>query len=300
MKQTVQSFLTRLEVERRSSPHTVSNYRRDLMAFLAYCDKRSVTALDTVSTADIRAFAATERTRGLSPSSLARRLSTLRVFFDYLVRAGTLAANPARGVRAPKASKRLPKSLDVDEANRLLDQIPQKTLHAVRDVAMGEMLYGCGLRLAELVSLDLTSIDRAERTVRVVGKGRKTRLVPLGGKALEALDRWVTVRGQWAGSDESAIFVSQRGTRLSTRSVQQRISRLGLEQGINRGLHPHMLRHSFASHLLQSSGDLRAVQELLGHADIATTQIYTHLDYQHLAQTYDKAHPRARRKRESS
>ena len=245
---------------------------------------------------DIRAFAAAERKRGLGTRSLARRLSALRSFYDFLLRIDRVNHNPVKSVQAPKAVKKLPKLLDVDEIGVLLDGPPPNSSLSIRDLATVELLYGCGLRLSELVNLNYSQIDFSDPSVRVTGKGQKTRIVPLGRKAAKAVRLWLPVRAQWANSDEQALMVSKRGVRLSGRSVQKRLDRMARDRGINRSVNPHMLRHSFASHLLESSGDLRAVQELLGHADIATTQIYTHLDYQYLANLYDKAHPRARRK----
>ncbi len=297
MLKDLEQFLQSLHIERRSSGHTLSNYRRDLMAFLQYCKQYELTEWSQIMDGDVRAFAAAERGRGLGSRSLARRLSALRSFYDYLLRMAQVEHNPAKAVRAPKADKTLPKALDVDDIGQLLDGPPSESALSVRDLAIVELLYGCGLRLSELVNLDCQHIDVSGSSVRVTGKGEKTRLVPLGSKAVAALARWLPVREQWVRNGERALFVSKRGgMRLGARSVQQRLNCLARERGISRKLHPHMLRHSFASHLLESSGDLRAVQELLGHADIATTQIYTHLDYQYLANLYDKAHPRARRK----
>ncbi|MEM7208810.1 MAG: tyrosine recombinase XerC [Pseudomonadota bacterium] len=299
----IDAFLRRLTVERRYSPHTISNYQRDLRAFSDYLGKQGLDNWGCVRDGDIRAFAAAERGRGLSPRSLARRLSAVRSFFNELLRNGAVEVNPAKGVRAPKASKTLPKTLDVDEVSRLLARTPATTPDAkdvallARDLAIVELLYGCGLRLSELVSLNTGDIDRAEASVVVTGKGGKSRLVPVGRKAVEAVNEWLKHRGLMANLDERALFVSSRGARLGSRSIQARLDRLAKQCGVNRKIHPHMLRHAFASHLLQSSGDLRAVQELLGHADIATTQVYTHLDYQHLAKLYDDAHPRAKRRR---
>lgn len=292
----IDAFLQRLSVERRCSAHTVSNYRRDLSALLRYRDKQQLSAWSQLKDGDIRAFAATERSRGLGNRSLARRLSALRSFYDYLLQIDRVSHNPAKSVQAPKAAKTLPRLLDVDEISALLDGRPRESPLLLRDLAAVELMYGCGLRLSELVDLDCAAIDFADASVRVTGKGQKTRIVPLGSKAADAVGKWLPVRAQWAGPDESALMVSKRGTRLSGRSIQKRLERLAREKGLKRSVHPHMLRHSFASHLLESSGDLRAVQELLGHADIATTQIYTHLDYQYLANLYDKSHPRARRK----
>ena len=291
------AFLQRLSVERRSSNHTVSNYRRDLQAFNRYRLERGIADWLSVKDGDVRAFAATERSRGLGSRSIARRLSALRSFYTYLQQLRIVTHNPASSVRAPKPEKPLPKVLDVDQVGQLIDSTPVESVLDVRDLLMIELLYGCGLRLSELSKLDVVDIDLADRSLRVTGKGQKTRVVPIGSKALAAIKAWLPLRTEWLSAYETALLVSQRGTRLSGRSIQYRLERLAKIAGINRSLHPHMLRHSFASHLLESSGDLRAVQELLGHADIATTQIYTHLDYQYLANLYDKAHPRAKRKK---
>ena len=293
---TIAAFLQRLTVERRCSKHTVTNYQRDLLAFSEFCTQRKLGGWSDLLDGDIRAFAAAERSRGLSARSIARRLSALRAFFDYLLAHGLAEKNPARSVRAPKADKPLPKALDVDDIGSLLDGTDTATPIAARDRAIVELFYGCGLRLSELADLNCPQLDFADATIRVTGKGQKTRIVPLGGKAIEAVKKWLPVRREWCEDHEPALFVSKRGQRLSGRAIQQRVGQMAKAAGLNRSLHPHMLRHSFASHLLESSGDLRAVQELLGHADISTTQIYTHLDYQHLANLYDRAHPRARRK----
>jgi integrase/recombinase XerC len=240
---------------------------------------------------------------GLSGTSIQRLLSALRAFFDFLLREQRVADNPAIGIRAPKSPRRLPGTLDPDAVAQLLDgaETDADPFLAARDRAMFELLYSSGLRLAELVSLDLVAIDLRAAEVTVTGKGRKTRQVPVGSKALAAIGDWLPHRAlALAGSDEGALFVSARGARITPRAVQQRLARAGIVKGVAQHLHPHLLRHSFATHLLESSGDLRAVQELLGHADIATTQVYTHLDFQHLAQVYDQAHPRARARKGSA
>jgi integrase/recombinase XerC len=223
-------------------------------------------------------------------------LSALRSFFRYLQREGIVTKNPGVDVRAPKSPKRLPRALDADQMTQLLE-IPAQGALAQRDRAIMELLYSSGLRLAELVNLDLTGLDLADRTVRVTGKGRKTRIVPIGAKAITALRAWFKERAALAKADETAVFVGRNGRRLGARNIQLRLAQLGLRQGLPTKLHPHLFRHSFATHLLESSHDLRGVQELLGHADISTTQVYTHLDFQHLAGVYDQAHPRARRRR---
>ncbi|EKF75469.1 tyrosine recombinase XerC [Alcanivorax hongdengensis A-11-3] len=293
----INAFLEHLSSERRLSTHTVINYQRDLTLAAQVFGRRDWASL-TVH--DIRSLVATLHRQGKSGKTIQRCLSTLRTFYRYLMREGLARDNPAVDVRAPKSGKRLPKALDADQVSQLLDagQASSEPL-AVRDQAMMEMLYACGLRLAELLSLDLDSIDMRAAQLMVTGKGNKTRLLPVGGPALKALGRWLKVRALLVKDpDQTALFVSRNGRRLSPSSVQQRLRRAALERGLSDHLHPHKLRHSFATHLLESSGDLRAVQELLGHADLATTQVYTHLDFQHLAQVYDGAHPRAQRRRD--
>ncbi len=290
-------FLGHLKTERRLSDHTVKNYAIDLGKFSEYCTRQQIERPVHCSSDDIRLFAAWLHRNGLSPRSIQRRLSAVRSFFRYLIREGHLKNNPATDVRAPKGRKRLPGTLDPDQMARLLD-LPTDDPLACRDKALMELLYSSGLRLAELISLNLGDIDVADATVRVTGKGAKTRIVPVGRYALEALDVWLRLRAQFAPVEETAIFVSKRGQRISPRSVQQRIRYWARLQGIDEGVYPHLLRHSFATHVLESSRDLRGVQELLGHADISTTQVYTHLDFQHLAQIYDSSHPRAKLKKD--
>jgi integrase/recombinase XerC len=289
------SFLTSLKTERRLSPHTVAAYKRDLSAFAAYCEAEGLSGFDGLDSHHVRAFAAESHRRGLAPRSIARRLSAVRSFLRAEVEQGRLPANVALDISAPKPSRRLPGTLDADQVAKLLEASGDEPL-MIRDLAMLELFYSSGLRLAELVNLDLEALDFADQTVRVTGKGNKTRILPVGRHALDAIRRWLPERLGMADKSERALFVSQKGGRLAARSVQARLDRWARSQGSPRHLHPHLLRHSFASHMLESSGDLRAVQELLGHASISTTQVYTHLDFQHLATTYDKAHPRARRR----
>ncbi len=291
----VERYLSSLRHERRLSPHTSSNYGRDLAALIEYCRREGVTAWSQLDAQHLRLFAAREHRRGLAPRSIQRRLSACRGLFRYLVREGELKRDPAGDVQAPKARKRLPTPLDADAMARLLDFRGDGAL-GVRDKAIMELLYSSGLRLAELLGLDLADLDLRDRTVRVVGKGRKARIVPVGRQALAALQQWLVERAAMAVVGETAVFVGVNGTRLGPRIVQRRIARWARLQGLPEHVHPHRFRHSFASHLLESSQDLRAVQELLGHANIGTTQIYTHLDFQHLARVYDTAHPRARRR----
>jgi integrase/recombinase XerC len=292
----VARFLDGLRTERRLSPHTSSSYGRDLDALLDYCATHGIEAWDALDTQHLRSFAAQCHRRGLAPRSIQRRLSAVRSLCRFLIREGELKHDPTADVQAPKARKRLPTTLDADTMARLLGFRADDRL-GVRDKAIMELFYSSGLRLAELLGLELTDLDLRDRTVRVMGKGRKARIVPVGRHAAEALARWLAQRASVAAIDETAVFVGRNGRRLGPRSVQRRIARWARLQGLPEHVHPHLFRHSFASHLLESSGDLRAVQELLGHANISTTQVYTHLDFQHLARIYDASHPRARRKR---
>jgi len=292
----IDRFLTYLRTERRAASPTLAAYRRDLADWSAYADTRAIHAWSELSPVDVRGFIATRRGRGLSPRSLQRQLSAARSFFRFLLREGVVAVSPLAGISAPKAARRLPKALSTDEAVRLVS-LPAADAETRRDRAMLELLYSSGLRLAELVGLNVHDVDLDEGIVRVTGKGSKTRVLPVGRAAQSALRGWLADRVSRAEPAETALFLTPRGRRIGPRAVQQRLRKLGIRQGIGQPVHPHMLRHSFASHLLESSGDLRAVQELLGHANISTTQIYTHLDFQHLAKVYDAAHPRAKRRR---
>lgn len=294
-RQWPERFLKHLEIERRLSPATVASYRRDLDALAAWCDEQGLASWDAVDSAHIRAWAAAGHRRGLSARSIQRSLSASRSFFRYLLRERQVRANPAADVSAPKAKKRLPANLDADRMARLLDIDGDGPL-VDRDRAILELLYSSGLRLAELVGLDSGDVDLADATVRVTGKGSKERVVPVGRMARAALRAWTRSRLELVRADEPALFVSRRGTRLSPRAVQARVKHWARRQGIDASVYPHLFRHSFATHLLESSHDLRGVQELLGHANISTTQVYTHLDFQHLAQIYDATHPRARKK----
>ena len=289
------AFLDYLHYERRLSPRTLTAYRRDLGNFLSWLGEQGISDWTRVDSQQVRNYAAGRHRQGLSPKSLQRHLSAIRAWFRFLLREGGVRTNPAEGVRAPKVNRRLPHTLDADQLAHLME-LPGDSALDRRDRAIMELFYSSGLRLAELVALDVSDMHSSDGLLQVTGKGNKTRRLPVGRYAREAVDHWLAIRPQIASSRESALFVSQRGTRLSPRSVEARLRRRAIEQGMPRHVHPHMLRHSFASHVLESSGDLRAVQELLGHADISTTQIYTHLDFQHLAQVYDQAHPRAKRK----
>ncbi len=284
-------FLTSLAA---SSPHTVMAYTRDLGKFADFCalESEGVREIDTHL---IRSWLAHLHRAGAAPRSIARALSSLRRFCEHQCRHGMALANPALGLHAPKAGRRLPSLLEVDQAARLLQHTPGTPLE-IRDLAMWELTYSCGLRVSELVGLDPEALDLCAGEVRVLGKGRKERVLPVGTLAVAAVQRWLAERVRYARPESVALFLNQRGGRLTTRQVQLRLKAWAQRQGLDASLHPHMLRHSFASHLLESSGDLRAVQELLGHSNIRTTQIYTHLDFQHLAKVYDQAHPRARRR----
>jgi len=286
-------YLDFLRHERRLAAHTLAAYSRDLALLDALASGR---ASGNLGATDIRRLVATLHGKGLSPRSLARLLSSWRGFFDWLVRHHEAAANPCKGIRAPRAARTLPEALSPDDASRLV-ALDDDSDAGIRDRALFELAYSCGLRVSELTGLDVDAIDAGSGEARVTGKGSKTRIVPVGAPALAALARWLPVRERLAAPGESALFVGRTGRRLSPREVQRRIKGRAAAAGLAVDVHPHMLRHSFASHVLQSSGDLRAVQEMLGHASIASTQVYTHLDFQHLAKVYDAAHPRARRKR---
>lgn len=289
-------FIEHLSSERRHALQTCRNYERDVARLAVYLQHQGSGQWTELTTAGLRRYVAELSRSGLGGRSIARHLSSIRRFFDYLLREKQVRDNPALDVRAPKSGRRLPGVADVDQINHLLDVQPDDPLE-VRDHAMFELMYSSGLRLSELVGLNQNALDMRSGDVRVLGKGSKERVLPVGQQALKALQDWLNVRALYADDGEPAVFVSQRGGRLNPRSVQARLSRWGILKGADQRLHPHLLRHSFASHLLESSGDLRAVQELLGHADIATTQIYTHLDFQHLAKVYDQSHPRARRRK---
>lgn len=294
---SVDSFLEYLRVERQLSVNTRSNYGRNLNAMAEQLSELSLGSWSELTINHVRGIATRMHKGGLAPRSIATKLSALRSFCDWLIIQGQLQANPARGVSAPKQGRPLPKNLDVDELHQLMN-IDESDPLAVRDRAIMELMYSSGLRLAELVDLNLGDIQFAERQVRVIGKGNKERILPVGRMALEWLEKWLAVRDTLAGSEAFALFVSKQQRRISHRSVQLRMAEWGGKQALSSHIHPHKLRHSFATHMLESSGDLRAVQELLGHADLATTQIYTHLDFQHLAKAYDNAHPRAKREKE--
>ena len=291
----IERFCRHLAVERGLSVHTVRGYRRDLAFFAGFLASKGVPDWSSVDAGLVRGFVAWRHRSSVGGRSIQRGLSALRSFFDFCVREGTMTGNPARAVSAPKAPRRLPNVLDTDRAGALVELDGDDPL-SLRDRAMLELTYSSGLRLSELCGLAVADVDLEGGLVTVLGKGRKVRRIPVGRHARDAIRAWLAVRGELAGPGESALFVSRRGRRISARTVQARFAGRARERGIGVHVHPHMLRHSFATHLLESSGDLRAVQELLGHADIGTTQVYTHLDFQHLAAVYDQAHPRARKK----
>jgi integrase/recombinase XerC len=296
----IERFASHLKYERRMSSHTVTAYLHDLRELERFCEARKIDAWSALGNAHVRTFAASGHAGGLAARSIQRRLSAVRTFYEFLLREGVSTSNPAEDVRAPKIKKRLPTTLDADQMGRLLAFRAEDSL-STRDKAIMELFYSSGLRLSELVGLDLSALDLADRTVRVLGKGAKSRVLPIGRFAVAALSKWLTERSLLMGRGEAAelagpVFVGRGGRRLTTRAVQLRVTTWARRQGLGVHLHPHMFRHSFASHLLESSGNLRGVQELLGHADISTTQIYTHLDFQHLAKVYDASHPRARRR----
>jgi integrase/recombinase XerC len=288
----LRGYLEHLANERRLSPHTLENYARDISALYALADGAP---LKQLKIHDVRRGVAQLHGRGLDGRTLARMLSAWRGFFRYLARDHGFEQNPCVGIRPPKAAKRLPHALSPDEAGRLMEINATDPL-AVRDKAMMELFYSSGLRLSELTGLARDDVNFRDATLRVTGKGAKTRIVPVGSFALSALQAWLPVRGGLARAEEKALFVGRDGGALGPRAVQARLKHWALKLGLADKVHPHALRHSFASHLLQSSGDLRAVQELLGHSSISTTQVYTHLDFQHLAKAYDAAHPRAKKK----
>jgi integrase/recombinase XerC len=292
----LRAFLDHLHYERRLSPRTLTSYRHDIEDLLAWLHDHGDLDPLTIDNRQIRAYAADRHRRGLTPKSLQRHLSAVRAWYRYLLREGRVLNNPAEGIRAPKAARRLPHTLDADQLAHLM-ALPGDTALDRRDRAIMELFYSSGLRLAELAALDEADVHGSDGLLQVTGKGSKTRRLPVGRLARQAVAHWLEARPRLARANESALFVSRRGGRLSARAIEDRLRKRAIQQGMPQNVHPHMLRHSFASHLLESSGDLRAVQELLGHADISTTQIYTHLDFQHLAQVYDQTHPRAKRRK---
>jgi integrase/recombinase XerC len=290
----LKEYLEFLNFERGLSPLTRENYARDITQLIKLADKFELNSLQNIH---IRRFVATLHSKGLGGKSLARMLSSWRGFFDFLVNRKGFSANPVIGLRAPKSAKTLPQALSIEQATKFVDISDDADL-SVRDHAILELFYSSGLRLSELVNLDIDALDFTAGTVEVTGKGNKTRIVPMGAHAMNAIQKWLQVRAtiKIDNTARKAVFIGLQGKRVGARNLQYRLKEWSIKQGINSSVHPHMLRHSFASHVLQSSGDLRAVQEMLGHANISTTQVYTHLDFQHLSKTYDASHPRAKKK----
>ena len=295
MQNALQKYWTYLKIERQVSPHTLSNYQRQLIRVVEILQHAGIQQWQQVTPSVVRFVIAQSHKDGLHEKSLALRLSALRRFLSYLVQLGELKVNPATGISAPKQAKHLPKNIDTEQVQQLLANDSKEPID-IRDRAIIELLYSSGLRLSELQGLNLNSINIRVREVRVIGKGNKERVVPLGRYASHAIQQWLKVRLLFNPKDE-ALFVSQLGNRMSHRAIQMRLETWGIRQGLNSHLNPHKLRHSFATHMLEASSDLRAVQELLGHSNLSTTQIYTHLNFQHLAEVYDSAHPRAKRKK---
>lgn len=292
-QQQLLDFLQQLKVEKRASEHTVKNYQRDLRRLVTYCEQHSIDCWAELNSTDMLKHIAERHRLGLSSTSLQRELSASRSFYLFLMKTGQVDINPALHVKAPKQARKLPKTLDVDQVSALLDADANSILE-LRDVAMFELFYSSGLRLSELHELNLEDIDLHDKQLKVVkGKGERSRLLPVGTKAISALQAWLKVRPPVMDGQDNAVFTSVKGKRLGQRSIQLRLKQWCRKKGVTEAVHPHMLRHSFASHLLEASQDLRSVQELLGHENISTTQIYTHLDFQHLAEVYDQAHPRA-------
>jgi integrase/recombinase XerC len=297
MQSQISSFIQYLRVERQLSAKTLTAYQRDLDLLLQWASDNSIHQWREITSLHIRSLISGHHRTGLSGKSIQRELSAIRTFYRYLMKEGLSSINPAEGIQAPKSQRKLPDNLAADQLGHILDNIDGDDPLNRRDRAIMELFYSSGLRLAELVAINLLDIQTDNPVLTVTGKGRKTRQVPMGHKAIEALERWLEVRAELAKPDEPALFVSQRGNRISPRTVEQRLEHQARQSGAGQHIHPHQLRHSFAGHLLESSGDLRAVQELLGHQDISTTQIYTHLDFKHLAEVYDMAHPRAHKNR---
>jgi integrase/recombinase XerC len=294
MTADIRSFVSELADGRRLSPHTVSAYQLDLCRLHAFMRAEGLADWGCLDAARARSYVALLHGSGLTGRSVQRHLASGRSFYAYLIRRGRMEINPLAHIKAPRSPKRLPRALSVDQTARLLE-IADPSIVGLRDRALLELFYSCGLRLSELAQTDRRDLDSSMESLRVRGKGGRTRMVPVGRYARKALREWLAVRSLWAIENEPAVFVTARGTRLGRRAIQERVRLWSLRQGLDQAVHPHMLRHSFASHLLESSGDMRAVQELLGHSSLATTQIYTHLNFQYLSSVYDKAHPRARR-----
>ncbi len=291
----IDDFISMLRIERRLSKNTLVSYRRDIEGFKSYIQKIDLSNWTDITDKNVQSYVASRFRNGLTGRSLQRALSSIRMFYEYLVSNNNAVINPAKKIRAPKSVTRLPAFLDVDTTEVLLNRDCEDSL-VIRDKAMFELFYSSGLRLTELVTINLIDLDIAESEVRVIGKGNKTRILPVGKQALTAISAWLKIRDDFIKEETMALFLNRQGRRISQRSVQLRLKQWAKVQCIDQNIHPHMLRHSFASHMLEGCGDIRAVQELLGHEDISSTQIYTHIDFQHLATVYDKAHPRARKK----
>ncbi len=297
LQQYIEQFIAYLSHVRRLSPHTLSNYQRDLEKLLIFADKNSINSAEQLTPHIIRQWVSYLHRTGLTGTSIQRALSATRSLFNWLNKEKLASHNPALGVSAPKSPRKLPKTLDTDQVGGFLTTKGDAWID-VRDRAIIELFYSSGLRLSELISLNIIDVDLTDGIVTITGKGNKTRSVPVGSIAVQAISHWLSVRQEkTTAASEQALFISGRGLRINPRTIQARLKALSQQQSMGQKIHPHMLRHSFASHLLESSGDLRAVQELLGHANISTTQVYTHLDFQHLAKVYDKAHPRAQKKK---
>ena len=295
-KKWIDKFINHLKIQRQLSQYTCKNYYKDLILFHQYCEESDIDSWNNIDSEHIRSFSAIRFRSGINPKSIQRNLSSIRSFFNYLIKDNKLKNNPGRSVRAPKTKQKLPENIDADMMMQLLD-IKENGFIPNRDRAIFELMYSSGLRLSELVNLNTTDIDLSDATVIVTGKGNKQRIIPVGRYAIRAISLWLESRNEILYSESKALFITKKGKRISNRSIQSRLDYWGRKQNIPTKIYPHMLRHSFASHLLESSQDLRGVQELLGHANISTTQIYTHLDFQHLAQIYDDSHPRAKIKR---
>lgn len=294
MESFIEKYINTLQDIRRLSPHTCSNYQQDLTFFKKFCETLDLQQFTDVTTNHVRQFVAEQTLSKRSTRTAARRLSAIKGFYQFGVKHEWFTKNPAAAVPSPKIGKKLPKTLDVDAIFALLQQKSANSDIEVRDLAILELFYSSGLRLSELVNLPLEQIDLTEGMLKVTGKGNKARIVPVGKTACERIRAWLAIRQNWAG-DDNALFISQKGQRLTPRAVQKRLATWGIKHNLDSQLHPHRLRHSFASHILESSNELRAVQELLGHENLSTTQIYTHLNFQQLARVYDKAHPRAKK-----
>jgi len=295
LDESIDRFTRYILTERQLSTHTCEGYLRDLAKLKSYCLRNNTGPPHQLRDFHIRQCLGDLRKKGLANKSLQRWLSSCRTFFKFCLRENIVTLNPAENIQAPKAEKKLPKTLDVDQVSQLL-ALDGNDFISTRDRAILELVYSSGLRLSELTSINIADLDVHQALLRVTGKGDKTRELPVGTYAITAIKAWLKFRNSTLQPGENALFISTKGTRVGVRSVQERFAKIGAQLDLQQRLHPHMLRHSFASHMLESSGDLRAVQELLGHANISTTQIYTHLDFQHLAKVYDKAHPRAQKK----